>query len=950
MIRMKPVGNGVRGERAARRADLYYEKSDAGYYRGEGGSRSEWLGKGAEALGLAGEPEYEHFKRLIRGLDPHTGEQLTAKLIEDRIPAWDVTASVPKGVTIAKLRGDERVPGIIWEANRLALAELERYATTRVRLDGRQEDRVTGNLAIYSVSHGETRPVLDESLPQDHPWRIMPMPDDHIHNVVANVTLDAVEDKWKAVKFRPIMDLRKYFDRYFDHWLSHLLAEAGYEIETKWRDGKYYSWDIKGMPVHLVERLSGRSREVEEAEAAIIAERKEAARLAGDPGWELIPDRLSAVERDKLGATSRRHKRDDLTFEECQAYWDTLFSAADAAAVAELIDRARSGRNPRPARTVGEAVRFAYLHHSERESCMRWEELAATAMERCMGHASPPEIEAEAVRQGMILGVLGGERFATSPELRAEERYLAEAALLGRGDVTPVAVPAGLTRTTDDGKVLNDGQWRAALGLLKSENRINLLEGPAGAGKSSLLAKYEEAMRRAGHAVAYLGTTAKSVGVLKRDGFAADTLARFLIDGAMQASARGRRVVIDEASMMGHRDAVRLFELAQRLDLKLILVGDAAQHGSVGRGSTMRLLEEFGGIRPFLVPEILRQREAEDERYLLAATQLSEGKAEEGFATLDAMGAVREVADDTDRYRHIAADYLQARDDRKSCLIVSPTHAEAARITAMLRHELKAAGRLSRGEHAVTRLVARDASEAERGDIRSYHKGDVLVFHKHAKGYRRGERVRVDDPASVPVGQADRFDVYRPETLLLARGDLIRFTGTVKTMDGKHTLKNGMTRTLGEITPGGNLRLENGWVIPSDAGFIRHGYVETSMGSQGSTVQRAIVAANSQSGRAANREMEYVTATRAKERVTFYTDDKDFLRDAITRSSHKRLALDLPEPRRPQIGRPDGRASRGERKRRLTLTQLARSAYGGQARPNDKQHREERQADHGYGR
>ena len=42
----------------------------------------------------------------------------------------------------------------------------------------------------------------------------------------------------------------------------------------------------------------------------------------------------------------------------------------------------------------------------------------------------------------------------------------------------------GLSRTMADGKTLNDGQWEAATGLLDSCNRVNLVEGPAGAGKS----------------------------------------------------------------------------------------------------------------------------------------------------------------------------------------------------------------------------------------------------------------------------------------------------------------------------------------------------------------------------------------------------------------------------------------------------------------------------------
>ena len=91
MLRFKPIAS------AARAVD-YFAKTDGGYYHGEAGLRFEWGGKAASKLGLAGEPDQKQFARLMNGLDPNTGEQLTAKLISNRIPAWDVTASVPKGV------------------------------------------------------------------------------------------------------------------------------------------------------------------------------------------------------------------------------------------------------------------------------------------------------------------------------------------------------------------------------------------------------------------------------------------------------------------------------------------------------------------------------------------------------------------------------------------------------------------------------------------------------------------------------------------------------------------------------------------------------------------------------------------------------------------------------------------------------------------------------------
>src|SRR5436305_7255666 len=143
MIRFTPI-------ESARQAEHYYSRSDGGYYLEAADLHTEWGGKAAALLGLSGPPDYEQFKRLIHGLDPHTGEQLTAKLIEDRIPGWDVTASLPKGVTTALERGDTRIRDVLWWAGRMAMADIEELATTRVRKGGRQEDRRTDNILYYA--------------------------------------------------------------------------------------------------------------------------------------------------------------------------------------------------------------------------------------------------------------------------------------------------------------------------------------------------------------------------------------------------------------------------------------------------------------------------------------------------------------------------------------------------------------------------------------------------------------------------------------------------------------------------------------------------------------------------------------------------------------------------------------------------------------------------------
>ncbi|WP_152053055.1 MobF family relaxase [Tautonia marina] len=899
MLRMKPVASG-------KQAEQYYARTDGGYYAESTGLRCQWGGKGATRLGLEGPPEFDQFNNLIHGLDPHTGEQLTAKLVKHRLSGWDVTASIPKNVTIALEEGDTRIQEAFWESIRESMARLESYATTRVRVDGKQEDRVTGNLVWYAVEHPDTRPVEDTSFPEGHRWRVMPQMDRHAHVFVANLTWDGEEEKWKAVKFRPIMDLRRFFDRDFESRFSAKLASLGYQVKTEWqRDAKggtrYRTWDITGIPESVKERFSKRSAEIGALEEAIVEKRKEA-----DPE---APDQLSVKERDQLGATSRRFKRDDLTLEECREYWASCITGDERDAIARTLREAREGGRKPPEVSPEEAVRFAFEHHAEQRSLIPFEDLAITAMEASLGSATPEAIDREIERQG-IVGLHNGQRMVTTEALQAEEDEILRLAQPGRG-VLPVGVPEALSRKLEGGSRLNDGQWEAVRGLLDSPNRVNLIEGPAGAGKSSLLAKYDEAMRMQGREVTYLATTAKATEVLQKDGFAAHTLARFLLDEKMQEASRGGHIVVDETSMLGHRDALKLLRLAHKLDLKITAVGDPFQHGAVARGAFHTLLKSRTLLRPFRLSEILRQKDGD---YLEAAKLLSTGETLPGLEKLEAKGWVHEIGSDTERYGRMAAEYVDAVLKGESVLMVSPTHREAGKITEATRGLLRAAGKLGKEDHAYARLVPIATSEAERKLERTYEKGDVIQFHQNAKGgFKKGQRLLVTDPASVPRSEAARFTIYRPEPIALAEGDKIRFTATVKAKgkDAK-TFRNGSVATIAGFAKDGDIRLSDGSTIGKDAGHFRHALVETSFGAQGQTVSKVILGMSAASSPAMNQEQLYVSATRGRKSLSLFTDDLDSVKDAVQRSSQKLVALDL----RPQA-KPEAEAERQAREQAI---------------------------------
>ena len=74
----------------------FREALNAGEYYGQKGeSAGFWGGISAADLGLVGEVNKKAFRNLANGLHPTSGQQLTARLDEDRRPGYDFTFSVP---------------------------------------------------------------------------------------------------------------------------------------------------------------------------------------------------------------------------------------------------------------------------------------------------------------------------------------------------------------------------------------------------------------------------------------------------------------------------------------------------------------------------------------------------------------------------------------------------------------------------------------------------------------------------------------------------------------------------------------------------------------------------------------------------------------------------------------------------------------------------------------
>jgi hypothetical protein len=127
----------------------------------------------------------------------------------------------------------------------------------------------------------------------------------------------------------------------------------------------------------------------------------------------------------------------------------------------------------------------------------------------------------------------------------------------------------------------------------------------------------------------------------------------------------------------------------------------------------------------------------------------------------------------------------------------------------------------------------------------------------------------------------------------------VRVTQNGFTLDRKHRLNNGAVYAVAGFTPGGDIRLDNGWVVGREFGFLAHAYAVTSHASQGRDVDRVFIAQGAESFPASSREQFYVSVSRGKEQAVVYTDDKAALRRAVLRGEDRLSATELMHRRKP---------------------------------------------------
>ena len=573
------------------------------YYAGSAERPGRFLGRGAEALGIDGqEVDAVMLERLIgQGRHPIDGSEL-GRAFPDRpgvVAGFGLTFSPPKTVSVLWGTADTDVSAAVLAAHERAVDSSlvflhDHAAFTRMGAGGVFQVDSEGFLAA-AFTHRTSR-AADPQL--------------HTHVLVAN-KVRAEDGRWRSLDARELFEHQKAAGMLYK---AALRAELTTTLGVRWTGvDENGIAEIEGVPRVLVEAWSSRRKAVEEMGSQLVAERE------ADLGRQLSPSERATAYQFAAYRTRAPKVESDTPTAELSARWrdearswgqepeqwlasvlrhEPAQDSLDRVAIVRAtIERLQSNKATWGRSDAVEVLSTLVTSSNADEVRGLVDELAEVVLrnDAVCSLAAPLPAEVPEVlrrRDGMTqIERHGATRFITKETLRAEGRVLESVA--NGIDAKAAIVPSRTVNDVLSESTLGEDQRRAVQELLTGGERVALLVGPAGAGKSRALDTAREGWERAGYRLVGIAPSAMAASVLHEEaGIAPETLARFLLDvenGKRRLTDRDM-VVLDEATMARTDDLDALLAEVTRARSKLVLVGDPEQLGAVGPGGLFRTL------------------------------------------------------------------------------------------------------------------------------------------------------------------------------------------------------------------------------------------------------------------------------------------------------------------------------------------------------------------------
>ena len=797
---------GVKFYRGAARAARAYVEADHSraddYYLAEGSGLAQRLAATPEGVTAKGDLDAESYESWGAGIDVDTGTK-KGRVRQDAkaLRFVEVTVNGPKTWSLAAALYPQVSAGLDAAQDRAAeqiVAYVAQHATTRVGPRGRQVQVPVEQIEAAVIRHYTSR--------AGDPHR-------HLHLQI-NARVWA-EGKWRGLHSVGVRDMIEAING---------IGHAAVATDPEFR---------RGLAAHglTLDAATGEVAQLAPYVGVFSArtgqihrniDRYEAEWRRDHPGEEPGP-RLRETWDRRAWADARPDKVAPLSGADLVAGWN-----------AELRDLGY--RDPTGPATPAEAVRVGWIN---RDGTAEWT-LAQLSAKRSAWNTADIRGRVEMLLTEANLVAEPAARIELAEDITA--RAVARSTPLLDSETVPEHVrsltssrvlaveddivcrlarrsgqPASRVRATQRGLVRIDPSQTTVVGVLAGNGQLVVVEGSAGAGKTTALRATQELLRAQGHRLVVVTPTLKAAEVAAAETGAEGHSAAWLIhqhgwrwDGeghwarkpntTPSAEAQllpGDLLVVDEAGMLDQDTARALLSIADETGARVALVGDRHQLPAVGRGGLLD--HAVAWAHPTAVVTLEKVHRFADPHY--AALSLKMRKSEDPASVFDALHRRGQVVVHASEIEREAA---LAEAGAAGDLVVADTREDVASLNAAIRDQ---------------RQSAPEAS-------------GVLVT-------ARGEQ----------IGLGDRVATRRNDPDL---GVANRQTWTVTSIKGDGSL------TLRGLRHGpGRDR-----VIPADyaARFVELAYGTTIHGAQGETVDRAHVAISDTTGAAAT----YVAMTRGR--------------------------------------------------------------------------------------
>ncbi|NUR97930.1 MAG: relaxase domain-containing protein [Kribbellaceae bacterium] len=811
------------------------------YYAASGYPAGRWLGRGLNGLGGPGgmgdgrltagaEVTEEQMAALFgRAEDPITGTTLGAPYRTYKSPSDFLTEqvraldqSLPPAVrelaieqlrrSAARRRTKQAVAGFdltfspvksvsaLWATSDVGVQEqivLAHHEAIDDVLELVQDQAVFTRTGQDGVAQLDTRGVIATAF--DHWDTRSGDPQLHTHVVVAN-RVQGSDGHWRTIDGRVLYAAAVAMSEVHNTLLADNLSRR---LGVTWQlhergERRSPAFEIDGIPDELIREFSSRTEQIESNLATLLDQRGDTAQPPGRREMYVLRQQATLMNRPA------KHRAKPLT--DLMHSWRQRAEQVTHGQAAAIIEKALDSATDRPltapdlsAETIHAYGTTALLAlQTKRSTWTRWNLIAEAARQTRLLRLSTTDdrlqvLEAivhDAERQSISITpaatfttallradgqsaftIHNGEVF-TSPVILGAESLLLDLAARLSGPT--------ISRTRLATPNLSDDKIQALQRIALSGQTVEALVGPAGTGKTSLLAAVRaswEAEHGQGSVIALAPSSAAATVLSDTLSLPADNLAKWIHEAvgvaadrrgrwiselehaARTAEAAGRRrrhrcitaelarayaerdrwrfrrnqlVIVDEASMAGTMELATLAREADKAGAKLLLVGDDAQLGAADVGGAFRLIAHDTNAAE--LSDVWRFSNHWERE---ASLQLRAGQPQ-----------VIDLYDDHDRLSHGSlqdmedAAYLAWQRDTnagKTSLLIAADNAAVARLNTRARLDRVTTGEVEPdgiilhdgthvglGDHIVTRLNNRRLRIGRRGFVQNGNRWTVI--------------------------------------------------------------------------------------------------------------------------------------------------------------------------------------------------------------------------------